>query len=63
MLSGGSGGQGNVFEAFDGFETFDQGADTIWFSVDRDDFQAIVVIKVDVLGGDDRVMAVMLYLG
>lgn len=52
--------QRSVLHAFDGFQQVGEGLDVLRLAFDRDDLQAIMVVDVDVLGGDDLVEVVVL---
>ena len=57
---GGSGCERVVLKTFDGPQARDNGVNLPRFAADGDNFQAVIVIEVDVLGGDDRSVAVVL---
>lgn len=52
-----------VFDALDGFQGIGQLLDSLGNSPDRHDLQATVMVEVDVLGGDDERLVVVLEVG
>jgi len=52
-----------VLEAFDGLPPSEDGLDQVALAAHGDDLQAVVVIQVHVLRGDDGVVAIMLDVG
>lgn len=52
-----------MLQSFDRLELPYQGIDAVWHSPHGNDFEAVVVVEMDMLGGNNDVMQVVLHPG